>query len=238
MEGNFNFGVLIYDEVEPIDLATVGVLSIARRFEPRIQYHTIAPKAGVVNMCNGLQVLAPYGIDDFKSGKLPKLHALVVTGGPGWRNQVKEPETLAFLRAIHEAGTEIVGICTGAMVPAAAGLLDGKVATTRRTFLIERDAQGNAKQVEKNPPLTMKEDIRPQVGEVRERLVVDEGDIITGGGAALCIDMMFHLIATRVSPQVAQDLAELIEYDRAWKANREALGEDVLAKGPRSWCPV
>jgi hypothetical protein len=50
------FGVFIYDGVEPIDLATYGVLSMARRIVPDICICTIAPKVGVVKLSNGLQV--------------------------------------------------------------------------------------------------------------------------------------------------------------------------------------
>jgi len=44
------FGIFIYDGVEPIDLATFGVLSMARRIAPHIRICTIAPKAGIVQL--------------------------------------------------------------------------------------------------------------------------------------------------------------------------------------------
>jgi hypothetical protein len=51
------FGIFIYDGVEPIDLATFGVLSMARRIAPEIAICTIAPRAGPVALANGLKVL-------------------------------------------------------------------------------------------------------------------------------------------------------------------------------------
>ena len=54
------FGIFIYDGVEPIDLATFGVLSMARRIAPQIEICTIAPKAGIVRLSNGLDVIAPF----------------------------------------------------------------------------------------------------------------------------------------------------------------------------------
>ena len=47
------FGIFIYDGVEPIDLATFGVLSMARRIVPEIAICTIAPRAGPVALANG-----------------------------------------------------------------------------------------------------------------------------------------------------------------------------------------
>ena len=52
------FGIFIYDGVEPIDLATFGVLSMARRIAPQISICTIAPQAGMVELANGLKVAA------------------------------------------------------------------------------------------------------------------------------------------------------------------------------------
>ena len=74
---NMLFGIFIYDGVEPIDLATFGVLSMARRVAPHIRICTIAPKAGVVRLSNGLDVVAQFGIDD-----APACEIVIVTGGP------------------------------------------------------------------------------------------------------------------------------------------------------------
>ena len=70
------FGIFIYDGVEPIDLATYGVLSMARRIAPEIEICTIAPRAGPVALANGLKVTADYGIDD-----APRCDLVIVTGG-------------------------------------------------------------------------------------------------------------------------------------------------------------
>ena len=56
------FGVFIYNGVEPIDLATFGVLSMARRIRPDIEITTLAPAAGPVTLSNGLVVLAEHAI--------------------------------------------------------------------------------------------------------------------------------------------------------------------------------
>ena len=90
------FGIFIYDGVEPIDLATFGVLSMARRIAPEISICTIAPRAGLVALANGLSVSADYGIDD-----APACDVVIVTGGPGWAAQAKAPATLDYIRRVH-----------------------------------------------------------------------------------------------------------------------------------------
>ena len=58
------FGILIYDGVEPVDLATFGVLSMARRVAPEISIFTVAPERGPVEFANGLTVVADHGYDN------------------------------------------------------------------------------------------------------------------------------------------------------------------------------
>jgi transcriptional regulator GlxA family with amidase domain len=87
------FGIFIYARGEPIDLATFGVLSMAKRIRPEIRICTIAPHGGTIALSNGLSVVTDYSI-----GTAPPLDILVVTGGPGWIDQSRAPETLSFIR--------------------------------------------------------------------------------------------------------------------------------------------
>src|ERR1700722_2143868 len=171
------FGIFIYDGVEPIDLATFGVLSMARRIAPEISICIIAPRAGVVVLANGLNVSADYGVDD-----APACDVVIVTGGPGWTAQAKAPATLDYIRRVHAEG-RIASVCTGGMILAASGVLDGGPATTKREVV---------------PPETSPiEEMRgtyPAI-EVREAMLVDTGAVVTGGGVSLCIDTTLHLIA-------------------------------------------
>ncbi|MBA2549117.1 MAG: DJ-1/PfpI family protein, partial [Burkholderiaceae bacterium] len=107
------FAVYIYDGVEPVDLATYGVLSMARRVAPQISMFTVAPTSGEIQMANGLRVIADHGFDD-----CPPSDALIVTGGPGWVAQCENSETLNFVRR-YAAGRVVAGVCTGAMILAA-----------------------------------------------------------------------------------------------------------------------
>jgi len=199
------FGIFIYDGVEPIDLATFGVLSMARRIAPEISICTIAPRAGEVALANGLKVTADYGIDD-----APTCDIVIVTGGPGWMEQAKTPATLDYIRRVH-ASSRIASVCTGGMILAASGVLDGGPATTKREVVPPE-----------TPPLSVMRDSYPQI-DVREAMLV-EGlrGVVTGGGVTLCIDTTLHLIADMLGDQVANETARILEYSRAWRANRDA----------------
>jgi transcriptional regulator GlxA family with amidase domain len=198
--------VFIYDGVEPVDLATYGVLSMAKRIAPQVEPFTVAPRAGVVNLSNGLRVLADYGFGD-----CPAAEALIVTGGPGWVAQCASAETLAFLRN-YGAGKLVAGVCTGGMILAAAGLLDGRKATTKR------EIAGT-----EVPPVRLMRERHPRIHVVEDACLVDSGAILTGGGVTLGIDTTLHLLARLLGDEVANETARIMEYTRAWRANREAL---------------
>ena len=199
------FGIFIYDGVEPIDLATFGVLSMARRIAPEISICIIAPRAGVVALANGLNVTADYGIDD-----APLCDIVIVTGGPGWTAQAKAPATLDYIRRVH-ASRRIASVCTGGMILAASGILDFGPATTKREVVPP----------ETSPVVVMRKTY-PDI-DVCEALLVERPDgVVTGGGVTLCIDTTLHLLSQMLGDDVANETAWIMEYSHAWRANREA----------------
>lgn len=198
------FGIFIYDGVEPIDLATFGVLSMARRIAPEIGICTIAPRPGLVTLANGLVVTADFGIDD-----APACDLVIVTGGPGWAAQAGSPATLDYIRRVH-ASRRIASVCTGGMILAASGVLDGAPATTKRE-VVPPEAS----------PIEVMRATYPQI-EVREAMLVEgPAGVVTGGGVTLCIDTTLHLLADALGEHVADETARIMEYQRAWRANRE-----------------
>jgi transcriptional regulator GlxA family with amidase domain len=195
------FGIFIYPGVEPIDLATFGVLSMARRIAPEIEICTIAPEAGSIELANGLRVIVDFGIADAPPCAL-----------------AMRPATLDYIRRVHAKG-RIASVCTGGMILAASGILDGGPATTKRE-VVPPEAS----------PLEVMRATYPQI-EVREALLVDSGAVVTGGGVTLCIDTTLHLLATMLGPQVARETARILEYDRAWRANRDGFAPVVADDG-------
>jgi transcriptional regulator GlxA family with amidase domain len=194
------FAFLLYPGVEPIDLAAIGVVSMGRRLMPQLSYLTVAPNRELQVLANGLRVAPDAGFVD-----CPPVDWIIVPGGPGWARAAEDPAVLDFLRS--RSGTPIVSLCTGAMIVAAAGLLDGHAATTKHEVVPPEVS-----------PLRLLAERHPEV-EALPALLVDEGQVITGGGVSLCIDTMLHLLATRVDADKTAELARILEYGHAARAN-------------------
>ena len=207
------FAILIYDDVEPIDIGgTAGVLSMARRFEDGIEIMCVAEEAGEVRLAGGVRAIADYGYDT-----CPDFDVLIVTGGPGWVRQTGTPATVEFVKRAGRRAT-VVSVCTGAMILAAAGLADGRAVTTRR-----RSGPGET------APLDLLPGHAP-AARPREALLVDTGSIVTGGGVTLAIDVTFHLLERFFGTALRDRTAALMEYDRALAANARHL--DVVRESP------
>lgn len=120
------FGVLIYQGVEPIDVGgTVGVVPMARRILPKLEATVIARRSGPVRLAGGLTVQADHGIDT-----APACDVVIVCGGPAWPEAAADEAILSYLRGLRPEA--VASVCTGAMILAASGGLDGRIATTRR----------------------------------------------------------------------------------------------------------
>jgi transcriptional regulator GlxA family with amidase domain len=200
-------GVVIYEGVEPIDVGgTAGVVSMASRVLPAISSVMIAERTGPVKFAGGVTVMADA---DFQSA--PPCDVYVVCGGPGWREQVRNPAMLDFVRS--RGRPEIASVCTGALILAAAGTLDGLRATTRR----------NAVGAETQSPLSLI--ARYAKGaDAQARLVIEDGGVVTSGGVSLAIDGTLYLIGRIYGEAARDEVAKVIEYDRAFEANHRALG--------------
>jgi AraC family transcriptional regulator, transcriptional activator FtrA len=110
---------------------------------------------------------------------------------PTWRDIDEEPpeELLETLCEAHRRGARVVSFCSGAFVLAAAGLLDGRRATTHWS---EWRALA-----EKHPEVTVDPDV----------LFVDEGDILTSAGSAASIDLCLHIVRSDYGSDVATRMA-------------------------------
>jgi transcriptional regulator GlxA family with amidase domain len=198
-------GVLIYDGVEPIDIGgTVGVVSMARHVVPFVEAVVIARQAGPVQLSGGLTVLADHGIES-----APVCDVVIVCGGPGWPEASADAAMLAYLRGLRPDG--VASVCTGAMILGAAGVLDGRLATTRR----------HAVGAESVAPLSL----LGRDGLIRTIVAsVVDAEVVTGGGVSLAIDATLYLLGRIYGEDAAAEVARVIEYDRAYEANRMALG--------------
>jgi transcriptional regulator GlxA family with amidase domain len=200
------FAILAYPGIEPIDIgATHGVLSMATRVTSGLSFHVLSKGGGEVAMANGLSILANHSF-----ATAPEADILMVLGGPGWMQAAEDPEILDYIRAFHANGGTVAAVCTGGMILAATGLLDGGPATTKREIVA-----GEAR------PLDLLGDRHSTVEAVEARLV-DRGRLLTGGGVSLGIDMTLHLIERVAGTEAARETARILEYTTAWQANKAA----------------
>lgn len=196
---------LLYPGVEPIDLAPLGVFSMGRRIVPELSYRTVSAGNNAVELSNGLKLLPDMTYEDVDA-----VDVLMVPGGPGWREAAQDADLIAFIRKWAPSAT-LCSLCTGSMILAAAGVLDGLTATTKCVVVPPEES-----------PL---EELGKQYPSVvsTHALLVDNGSVITGGGVSLCIDTTFYLIATRYGEQAAQEIARIMEYQAAYAANTARL---------------
>jgi AraC family transcriptional activator FtrA len=110
---------------------------------------------------------------------------------PGWRSPDEPPPELLLraLRRAHARGARVVAICSAAFVLAAAGLLDGRRATTHWHY---------AEKLRTRYPLVR---VEPNV------LYVDEGDVLTSAGSAAGIDLCLHVVRSDYGAEIANRVA-------------------------------
>ncbi|WP_367125329.1 helix-turn-helix domain-containing protein [Streptomyces phytohabitans] len=150
---------------------------------PRYRLLVAAGEDGPLRTTGGLELSAPYGLD-----ALSRAGTVVV---PAWRSITQPPPAAALeaLRRAHEEGARIIGLCTGSFVLAAAGLLDGRPATTHWMYA---------------PTLAKR---YPAVHVDPRELFVDDGDILTSAGTAAGIDLCLHVVRTDHGAEAAGALA-------------------------------
>jgi transcriptional regulator GlxA family with amidase domain len=177
---------------------------MARRIAPALSFALVAARAEPVAFANGLRVLPDH---TFESA--PAFDALLVPGGPGWMAARADNALLDYLRRAAPPA-RLVTLCTGAMVAAAAGLLDGKVATTK----VEA-APGET------PPIEVLARDHPVA--TRHALLVDTGQVVSGGGVSLCIDTVLYVLEQTLGPRKTAEIARILEYGAARQANMDRL---------------
>ncbi|MEU0146411.1 helix-turn-helix domain-containing protein [Streptomyces sp. NPDC006288] len=150
---------------------------------PRYRLLVCGGEEGPLRTTGGLELSAPYGLE-----AISRAGTVVV---PAWRSITSPPpaEALDALRRAHEEGARIVGLCTGAFVLAAAGLLDGRPATTHWMYA---------------PTLAKR---YPSVHVDPRELFVDDGDVLTSAGTAAGIDLCLHIVRTDHGTEAAGALA-------------------------------
>jgi len=186
-------GIALFDGAEELDWA--GPWEVLAAWAEQwpddgVRVFTLAREDGVVTCAKGLRVLP-----DETWETAPPLDVLVYPGGRGTRTQLADDAVREWIRGIAGSGALVTSVCTGSLVLAAAGLLDGRPATTHWGSL------------ELLPALGREIEVRP------DDRFVDTGDVITAAGVSAGIDMALHLVARLHSPERAREVRRYIQYD-------------------------
>jgi len=174
-DGISPFHLSIPCEVFGTDRSAAGV--------PHFNLRICAVQAGPLSTSGGFGISAPYGLEG-----LVGADTVIV---PSWHDPHALPpeRLLEALRAAHGRGACLIGLCLGSFVLAAAGILDGRPATTH--WLCAPELASRYPQIQ----------VKPEV------LYVDNGDVVTSAGVAAGIDCCLHLLGKWCGAEIASRVA-------------------------------
>src|SRR5215472_7251693 len=178
---------LAYDQLCTFEFGCTVELFALPRPElavPWYEFAVCAAERGPLHATGGLRLSVRHGLK-----LLDRADTIVV---PGWRSiEERPPEALLrALRRAHRRGARLCSICSGVFVLAAAGVLDGKRATTHWKYAQALASRYPLIQVEPNA------------------LYVDDGQVITSAGSAAGLDMLLHLVRRDFGAKIANQVAQ------------------------------
>jgi transcriptional regulator GlxA family with amidase domain len=189
-----NVAILIFDEVEVLDFAgPYEVFAVADELlsHEAFRVATVAPLPGTVRARNGLKVIPDFTLED-----CPPPHILIVPGGSGTRALLRNPVLLEWIQIKARTSEIMMSVCTGALVLAQLGLLDGLRVTTHHSAL-------------------------DTLRQLAPRAIVDpgarfhdSGTIVTAAGISAGIDCSLHLVGRLLGDDAAAATAAYMEYER------------------------
>jgi transcriptional regulator GlxA family with amidase domain len=184
--------ILLFPEVEVLDFAgPFEVFAVANELTGFETFHTftVAETPGSIRARNGLKIVPDHPLES-----APAPHVLVIPGGFGTRALLKKPALLEWIRQRARHAEHVVSVCTGSLVLAQAGLLDGLRATTHHEVLADLTALAPRTTVDATARFT------------------DNGHVLTSAGIAAGIDVSLHLVAKLLGLDAAQRTARYMEY--------------------------
>lgn len=155
-----------------------------------VQLVTIAATRGEIPSNQGPKTVADYSYADS-----PKLDYLLVPGGSGAVPLVRDTATLDWLRDQATKTKIVMSVCNGASLLAAAGILDGRPATTNKMAFKASTAPG------------------PKVNWVKQARWVDDGTVVSSSGVSAGMDMTVAVISRLYGRLLGDWLEQVTEYD-------------------------
>lgn len=194
-------GMILFDGMTQLDLT--GPLEIFSRF-PETKIHLVSKEKKPVRSDAGLTIIPDTSFEDCPEN----LEILFVPGGRGVSGLLKDNEYLNFIRSRGNS-KYITSVCTGSIVLAACGLLNGFKATTHW--------------------LSMDLLKRFKVETIDERVVIDRNRI-TGGGVTSGIDFALTLASILFGEPLAKEVQLLVEYNPQppFRSGHPSVAEDSL----------
>lgn len=189
-------GAVLYPQFELLDL--YGPLEMFGCLGEALRIVTIADQAGPVRSTPGPSTHAEFSYAD-----APACDLLLVPGGIGTFPQLKNTALLDFLRTRAPQCEVAMSVCSGSALYAAAGLLDGKSATTNKQFFSAIAAAG------------------PKTNWVKEARWVEDGAYVTSSGVSAGTDMSLAVIARLWGRAAAEQIAAITEYEWQTDAARD-----------------
>ena len=185
--------IALFDDAEELDWA--GPWEVLASWaglwpDDAVEVFTVADSKSPVRCANGLRVLPDRTWDE-----VGPVDLVVYPGGLGTYGQLGDETVRARIRHLAATTPLMASVCTGALVFADAGLLDGLPATTHWGAIDQLGTLGTDIEV------------RP------DDRFVDAGTVITASGVSAGIDMALHLVARLHSPERAREVRRLIQYD-------------------------
>ena len=181
-----SYAVIVFNGVSPFHLSVPCIIFRPDTGNPKIPDFKLQVCAADPSP---IQTNAGYAIHATHSFAVLKNAGTIIV--PSWHDTAELPSEalLNALRKAHQRGAKIVSFCLGSFVLAAAGLLDGRRATTHWKWAAELAAR--------YPHIEVKPDV----------LYVDEGDIVTSAGCAATIECCLHILRTEYGAEVANHVA-------------------------------
>ncbi|MFG3288727.1 GlxA family transcriptional regulator [Streptomyces sp. NPDC048179] len=179
--------VLVFPGVRLLDVTgPIEVFASANEFGGRYRVRTVSPDgAGVVTAAG-----TALGVDLAAAQARDVSDVVVVPGGPEWPSLIKDDALLDTVRALDARARHTASVCTGAFLLAAAGLLDGREATTHWRFADQ---------------LALR---YPRVTVAADALFVRDGHITTSAGVSSGIDLSLALVEEQLGAEVARAVAK------------------------------
>jgi transcriptional regulator GlxA family with amidase domain len=181
-------GILLFPGFEMLD--AYGPMELWGNLKDHVHLATIAATKGEVASNQGPKTVADYDYDD-----APPIDLILVPGGMGILELLKDSTTLEWLRTRAKTAEIVMSVCNGSSLLAAAGILDGRPATTNKMFWMMATEPG------------------PKVKWVKKARWVDDGSVVTSSGVSAGIDMSLAVIGRLFGEEIASWLERLIEYE-------------------------